>query len=71
MAKQNEGKVFEAPYTKGIPGMPDSQGKVLIGLACGGCGHEWKDHLYANKESRVTCPNCGGINTFTLNISYY
>ncbi|MCK5058184.1 MAG: hypothetical protein KAT34_16145 [Candidatus Aminicenantes bacterium] len=68
--KPNKGKVFQAPYTIGIP-MPDAQGRVRIGIACGGCGNEWKDTLIANKETRVDCPECGGVNKFTIDVQTF
>jgi len=63
--KPNEGQVFDYSYTIGIP-RPDAQGSAHIGIACGGCGHEWKDNVIVNQETRVTCPECGGTNTVTI-----
>ncbi len=72
-SKKNEGKIFEALEILGEPTETDlgairlnSQTEIVLGIRCGGCGKEWKDAFRPDKETQVTCPFCGGINTATI-----
>ena len=74
--KENEGKQFEAAAILGEPSEADvrairlnAQTTIIMGIRCGGCGKEWKDAFYPDRETQVACPFCGGINKATVTLT--